>query len=270
MKTTTAHRVAALTGSALMLAGMGAGGGFASAGEAPATVSQEGVFQKVAADKGAVAKAPAVARTFAYSQGAPASIDTIARVMGTPRYARSSTYAGAPQSLNALDWTIEVGGAVENEFVATVGDLVENGPMNIVMGCSCASNPAHGVASADTDVSGVMFRSIVDAVNPDAGVNTAVLRFHGRLQPTLALGHLGQQPRFVRSVGPAISPWVAGPRTLARHGKKPRKSGCRPGLTAGNQTNQDARGLPVAENGMKPRKSGNLPGIWAGRLPSVS
>lgn len=193
MKTTTAHRVAALTGSALMLAGMGAGGVLASAGEAPAIAPQDGVLQKVAADKGAVAKAPAVARTFAYSQGVPASIDTIARVMGTPRYARSSTYAGAPQSLNALDWTIEVGGAVENEFVATVGDLVENGPMNIVMGCSCASNPANGVASADADVSGAMFRSIVDAANPDAGVNTVVFTSADGYEVALPLRYLDQR-----------------------------------------------------------------------------
>ena len=40
MKTTTAHRVAALTGSALMLAGMGAGGVLASASEAPAAIPQ--------------------------------------------------------------------------------------------------------------------------------------------------------------------------------------------------------------------------------------
>ena len=51
-----------------------------------------------------------------------------------------------------------------------MGDLAENGPMNIVMGCSCAGNPADGVAFVDADVSGVMFRSIVDAANPDAGV----------------------------------------------------------------------------------------------------
>lgn len=109
MKTTTAHRVAALTGSALMLAGMGAGGVLASASEAPAIAPQDGVLQKVAADKSVVAKAPAVAGTFAHSQGVPASVDTISRVMGTSRYACSSTHAGAPQSLNAPDWTIEVG-----------------------------------------------------------------------------------------------------------------------------------------------------------------
>lgn len=92
-----------------MLAGMGVGGVLASAGEALATAPQDGVFQKVAADKGAVAKTPAVVGTVAYSQGVPASIDTIARIMGTSRYACSSTYAGAPQSPNAPDWTIEVG-----------------------------------------------------------------------------------------------------------------------------------------------------------------
>ena len=216
MKTTTAHRVAALTGSALMLAGMGAGGVLASASEAPAAIPQDGVLQKVAADKGAVAKAPAVVGTFAYSQGMLASIDTIARVMGTPRYACSSTYAGAPQSPNAPDWTIEVGGGVENEFVASVGDLAENGPVNIVMGCSCASNPADGVASVDADASGVMFRSIVDAANPDAGVNTAVFTSADGYGAALPLCYLDQRyPLIVFDVnGQPLSDSMGGSNQL--------------------------------------------------------
>lgn len=174
------------------------------------------MFQKVAADKGAVAKAPAVVGTFAHSQGVPASVDTIARVMGTPRYVCSSTYAGTPQSLNVLDWTIEVGGAVENEFVATVGDLAENGPMNIVMGCSCASNPADGVASVDADVSGVMSRFIVDVANPDAGVNTVVFTSAHGYEAALSLRYLDQRyPLIVFDVnGQPLSDSMGGSNQL--------------------------------------------------------
>lgn len=82
---------------------------------------------------------------------------------------------------------------MENEFVATVGDLAENGPMNIVMGCSCAGNPADGVAFVDADVSGVMFRSIVDAANPDAGVNTAVFTSADGYGAALPLCYLDQR-----------------------------------------------------------------------------
>ncbi len=192
MKTTT-YRAAAFTGSALMLVGMGAGGALASVRETPAAVPQSASAQEVASVAGTAVQAPAVVGTFAYNQGVPTPTDTIARVMGTPRYACSSAYVGAPQSLNALDWTIEVGGAVENEFTATVGDLAENGPMNIVMGCSCAGNPADGVASVDADVSGVTFRSIVDAANPDAGVNTVVLTSADGYEVALPLRYLDQR-----------------------------------------------------------------------------
>ncbi len=111
---------------------------------------------------------------FSYTQSAVDSTSGIARWI----YEASDVLCGAGADMPAVtgetagEWVISVSGDVEHAYVATMDDLVENGSVRKIIGCSCAGNPIGGLASVNADVTGVTLSSILDAAGVKDGANS--------------------------------------------------------------------------------------------------
>lgn len=82
---------------------------------------------------------------------------------------------GSSEMLEVVDpaqWSVSVGGDVQNAFSATLGEMAKEGSAQLVMGCTCAGNPADGQATANAEVLGVRLAYIMFLAQPDEGVNT--------------------------------------------------------------------------------------------------
>ena len=113
--------------------------------------------------------------TFAYDQTTVSPIADIAKMQGA-----SSTLCGAKDVASTMDaaslsWTITVSGDVENEFCATVDELVGEDSVNQLMTCSCGGNPAGGRAIVTAEVTGVSLAEIIYKAQPADDVNTVTL-----------------------------------------------------------------------------------------------
>lgn len=72
-------------------------------------------------------------------------------------------------------WTISVSGAVAHPYNATIEEMVDEESQTVVLGCSCAGNPADGIASVNAQVIGVPVTELLRHADPVEGANTIVL-----------------------------------------------------------------------------------------------
>jgi len=67
---------------------------------------------------------------------------------------------------------IMVSGDVENVYSASIEELVKVAPIKKIMACTCASNTANGIASANVLISGFKLSALIEQAGPIQGVNT--------------------------------------------------------------------------------------------------
>lgn len=133
---------------------------------------------------------------FTYNQTELSTNEEINRALGrSAKYLCGSQAGGEAGEFfgSSLEWTISVGGEVENEFSATLEELSEEGASSIVMGCSCAGNLAGGLATANAGVMGVTVSSIMEAAGVAEGANTIVFSSEDGYEVALPLSYVAQR-----------------------------------------------------------------------------
>ncbi len=158
-----------------------------SASDAQATAQQEGVSVDdfiVRMDK--------VEGEFAFTQSEVTSNDDIKKNLGeASRYLCGANPTGDGEAVSVEDWSITVQGDVENAYTATFAELSEKEELQtVVMGCSCAGNPADGRAVANAEVTGISVLKIVELAQPSAEVNTVVFSSSDGYEVALPLRYL--------------------------------------------------------------------------------
>lgn len=193
-------KLTGIAASAVVLATVGAGAMSLNATEAlastdatPLTVSGGAVVQT--ADS--VVRVPQVAGTFAFTQGEVTPLDAIVRGMGqAPRYLCGATVEtsdlGALAEEGLDSWTISVGGAVKHPFDATIQEMIDEATETVVLGCSCAGNPADGLASVNAEVTGVPVTTLIGHAVPAEGANTIVFASADGYEVALPLWYVEQ------------------------------------------------------------------------------
>lgn len=140
-------------------------------------------------------RAEQVQGDFSYSQDEATPNETIARTL----YKASRILCGAGidsatvTAENASDWVITVSGDVESEFSATIGELTEQGAARTMLGCTCTSNPAGGLASANANVTGVTIESILERSGVSETANTISFVSDDGYTVSLPLGYVTQR-----------------------------------------------------------------------------
>lgn len=195
-----AKKLTGIAASAAVLATVGAGTvamnateAFASTEATPLSVSGANVVRTA---ENAV-RAPQVAGTFSFIQGEVTPLDAIARGMGqAPRYLCGATVETSDLGVLAGDeldsWTISVGGAVEHPFDATIREMIDEATETVVLGCSCAGNPADGLASVNAEVTGVPVATLIGHAVPVEGANTIVFASADGYEVALPLWYVEQ------------------------------------------------------------------------------
>ena len=166
---------------------------------------------------------------FSYSQEGVTPIEQIARNIGGTSAilcgdGHGSTRRDA-EGADALDWEIEVTGAVANPFRSTLRNLVDDAALRRVMSYTCANNPADGRATANADVTGVPLDLMMDRASVDESAN--VVRFvaedgysmdmpldYARQHVSMIAYRLNGEP-LVRSIGATNQLWMGA--TSARY-----------------------------------------------------
>ena len=200
MKKTMTTALTAGMGTALVAAGAAAGVALATV---PADAAAVDAAPVAAADQGAVAAAdqavqsPRVALdtvegTFAFTQTEVSSNDWLARHIGeSSKYLCGSEAVLAGEAADAESWTISVGGAVENPYEATIGELAQTEAVqSVLMGCSCAGNPADGLSVANALVEGISVVTLVHLATPAADANTIVFTSADGYEIALPLSYI--------------------------------------------------------------------------------
>lgn len=188
------RKVGAAATTALLLAG-GAGTTLTafSTGTAVADEPAPAAEAHETAQKSDLVAPSKVEGTFSFSQGVVTPTETIARnIAAATRYlcASNTGNADALADVDPLDWPVAVHGDVSTAFVATLGDMAEEGSAQIVMGCTCAGNPADGLATANADVLGVKLSYIAHRAGVSDTANTVVFRSSDGYEIALPLSYV--------------------------------------------------------------------------------
>lgn len=175
-------RYMGIVGSALLVS-MGAGGMAALADGGPtsqdANQPATDEMRETVADAG-MQRVANVRGTFSFTQDEVADTATIARALGGSDASAAPQVLcgaqGAPQTdVAAEDWTISVGGLVDNPYAMTVAELQDDPDVQrTLMGCSCAGNPADGKASVNAQVTGVSVTTLLRKAGVGPAANTIV------------------------------------------------------------------------------------------------
>lgn len=185
--------LAGITGTGLMLAGMGVGAvtAFASGFESDAAL-----LESVEVDGGqnGVREVPNVQGRFSFSQEQVTPVGEIAKNLGNASRHLCGANAMEETDIDAADWTISVYGEVKNPYEMTVAELQEDPAVqSVLMGCSCAANPVDGRASVNAEVTGVAVKTLVDKASVREGVNTIVFSSSDGYEVALPLQYVIQR-----------------------------------------------------------------------------
>lgn len=191
------QKITGVATSALMLATMGASmvAALPASADAAAPAPQPAAEKSLQAAGAPTVKPSQVAGTFAFAQGEVTPLDQIARSMGSAdKYlcgAQAVTSnAGALAEVGA--WTISIGGAVAHPYDATIEQMVDEESQTVVLGCSCAGNPADGIASVNAQVTGVPVTELLRHADPLEGANTIVFASADGYEVALPLSYVLQ------------------------------------------------------------------------------
>lgn len=154
-----------------------------TATEASETTAGSGVVER---DK--------VEGSFSFTQGEVTPTGVIARnLSGSSTVLCGNEGVATGEAASYEDWVVEVMGEVSNPFTATLAEMSDvQGTASLVMGCSCLGNPVDGRASANADVLGISFASIVERAGVAEGVNTVVFTSADGYEVALSLFYVKQ------------------------------------------------------------------------------
>lgn len=144
---------------------------------------------------GVLVSAQDVRATFSYGQGATTPTERIARVLGdAPRYLCGAQATGAGQgAADVASWQLRVTGSVQSEITATLGELADDYAQTVTMSCTCAGNPADGLASVTAQVEGVPVQAILNMARPTPDANTLVVTTADGYEVALPLAHFSHR-----------------------------------------------------------------------------
>lgn len=116
--------------------------------------------------------------TFAFTQTEVSSNAWMAQhIAGASRYLCGSAVVPSEDAgaVDPASWVLEVTGAVNNPYQATIGELAATTEVQTaLMGCSCGANPADGLAVANALVEGIPMTLLLQMAQPDPEANTLV------------------------------------------------------------------------------------------------
>ncbi len=192
-------KIAGAAGSALLMAGLGVAGAALTAPEAQAAPVQPAAAQSVEQVSASPAvKVDAVEGTFAWTQSEVTPTDLVASRMGmAAQVLCGSSWTAASGTASYDAWQIGVTGDVENEVVATMGELAEEGSFHAVMGCSCAGNDVDGLASVNAEVAGITVAYLLEASGASMDANTIVFVSDDGYEVALPLSYVAQRPSMI-------------------------------------------------------------------------
>lgn len=129
---------------------------------------------------------------FSFTQSEVTSNDDIRKNLGeASAYLCGANPVGDGEAEAVEDWSIAVQGDVENAYSATYEELSEKEELQtVVMGCSCAGNPADGRAVANAEVTGISVLKIIELAQPSENVNTVVFASSDGYEVALPLSYL--------------------------------------------------------------------------------
>ena len=178
--------------SALLLA-TGTANGLAFAADSPANDCPQPAAQENVLASNAALQAPSVVNgVFMFSQCEVSTLDAIHKALHlAPKYlCGAEVGAGDSTETSPENWTISVGGDVANGFSATIDELAQGGRAQVIMGCSCAGNPAGGPGTVNAETTGVTLRSIMERAGVSAGANTVVFTSEDGYEAALPLSYV--------------------------------------------------------------------------------
>lgn len=192
---TKTKKIAGVVGSSLMVASMGLGATTAFADTTQTAVPEMDAVQADAmqASVGARQAVSQVLGIFAFTQDAVNSVDEIAqRLAAAPDYLCGHGVDGLEAvDVAAEDWTIEVGGNVHRPYMTTIAELQEDpAAQTVLMGCSCAGNPADGRATVNAEVTGVSVKALIQKAGRTLDANTVVFTSADGYEVALPLSYV--------------------------------------------------------------------------------
>ncbi len=190
---------AAASAAALAIAAAGAAAALPSnALASAATTPPQPAVATSEAPSSAIVSVPQVTGAFSFTQTEITPLDAVVRNMGrAPRYLCGATAGTADAGVLATDgldsWTISVGGAVAHPFDATIQEMIDEATETVVLGCSCAGNPADGLASINAEVTGVSVATLLGHAVPSEAANTIVFTSADGYEVALPLWYVEQR-----------------------------------------------------------------------------
>lgn len=182
----------------------------------PPTVAQPA--DAAVAPASAVVQADEVQGSFAFTQTELSSNEWIAKHLGEgSRYLCGADMAGSGEEAAVEDWVLTIEGDVASPLSATVGELSESPAVQtLIMSCTCAGNPADGLAVANALVRGIPVLALVEAAQPDEAANTVVFTSADGYEMALPLSYLRSHycPLVFDVNGSALAESVGGTNQL--------------------------------------------------------
>lgn len=210
----------AMAGAALAVAG---GASAALAASVPVAPEAPEIQQASLAQAATRVALPQVIGTFSATQTELTPIDQVIRTFGNGSYnlcsdvLREEAAAAAPVA-DVMDWEIAITGDVESPYAITMAEVAEKGSASSIMGCTCAGNPAAGVATINAEVTGPSIATLIDRAVPAANANaltfvsadgsrTTVPLWYVYTRPALVAYQIDGEP-LVDTLGAANQVWI--------------------------------------------------------------
>ena len=136
---------------------------------------------------------------FSYTQALANTNEEISyRIGGASAYLCGSTLMGPDgqdkPGASVEDWAITVDGAVASGFTATFGELCQTSEVQtLLMGCTCAANPADGAATVNAEVTGIPLTIMLNMAGVEPGANTVVFTSADGYEVALPLAYVAQR-----------------------------------------------------------------------------
>lgn len=202
MEKNTQKALGALAGTALVVTG-GASAALAANAPAPeATPEVPAVQQAAVAQAAGRVTSPQVIGTFAATQSELTPLDQVVRTFGNGSYNLCSDVlrvegAVAGPAADIMDWQIAITGDIENPYAITMAEVAEKGSVSSIMGCTCAGNPAAGVATINAEVTGPSIAALVDQAVPAASANALTFVSADGTEVSVPLWYVYTRPALV-------------------------------------------------------------------------
>ena len=196
MKSPVKTAFTALAASSLLVGTVGSGVVYAQdVAEAPSAGALDAMESaETAGELGDLVLQSTVEGAFAFTQGdltCNSTISHIFRIMSAA--ACGSTFLEQAPSAAGEASVLEVTGAVEQSFSASLEELIAEDPAEVTMGCSCAGDTVDGAAHANAHVSGVLVRSLLEKAGVVDEANTIVFTSTDGFEVALPLDYVTQR-----------------------------------------------------------------------------